>query len=162
MITCQHKDFFWTKMKINIVFKKWLQLAVLVQPLVLCIELLNVHFLSVFSEVYISVVHFLDNSYLHIWDSVAWLVGMISCCFVEVFVGYIALMFSESGLNRAVRFSNILLCTFRARNTIDCILCLAINWLVDCHYCLTGCSSDLLSLQNKWTDWTPVAFLHAW
>ena len=119
-------------------------------------------FLSVFSEVYISVVHFLDNSYLHIRDSVAWLVEMISCCFVEVFVGYIAFMFRESGLNRAVRFSNILLCTFRARNTIDCILCLAINWPDDCHYCITSSSLDLLPLDNKRADGTSIAFLHAW
>ena len=66
----------------------------------------------------------------------------------------------KSSLEGPVHLSYVLLWTFLTWNAIDCIICLAINWLVDCHYCITCSGLHRFTFFYKRADGASVAFFH--
>ena len=99
------------------IFRKILQLAIsslLVESFVLCVESLNVHFFSCFSELWIWVENLLQNCYLHISHIMSWCIKVFASRFGQNSSADIVSMFGKSVLKAPVRLSYVLVFAFPA------------------------------------------------
>ena len=133
-----------------------------VHPLVFCVHLFNEKFLPFFSESFIPVVHFFQNTHTHITYSMPLLVEMKPCSFVQMSVGDIPPMFRKSILQAPVRLSNILLCTFLAGNAVDHVLSLTVHCSVNVYSEAISCRLHTVARLNKWANRAIQTLFHSY
>ena len=134
MWACSPHKQFWTKMKNNHGFKKTNRnqrfQVTLFKPLYLVFIFIMKNFSLSFLIAASWLNIFFNYANSHVRNFVTLHVEMLACCFVDLLVNCITLVFTETILKCSFTFPYILDRTLGTRNTIQDISCLAVDLLV--------------------------------
>ena len=122
------------------------------QSIVSCVELLDIKFLSLFSELWFLREYLFNYCYSHITYTVAFWVEVGSCCFGYILCGNISFMLTKSLFQHSLCFSDILLGALIAPQQIYYIFAWTVYSWVDVHYYYEMYNRGaLVQLITKWT-----------